>query len=131
MWPHSVEMILARQLASYLTMPVFLIDPEGVLVFYNEPAELLLGLRFEETGKMTAGEWATTFEPLDEAGRPLPPDALPLMITLKEREPAHRTFRIRGKDGVTRSLQVTSFPLIGIGNRFVGAVAIFWEHKPE
>ncbi len=32
----EIEMILARQLASYLVMPIFVVDPAGTLVFYNE-----------------------------------------------------------------------------------------------
>ncbi len=48
----EIEMILARQLASYLVMPIFVVDPAGTLVFYNEPAEPILGRRFDETGAM-------------------------------------------------------------------------------
>ena len=33
-----MEMILARQFASCLTMPIFLVDPSGNLLFFNEPA---------------------------------------------------------------------------------------------
>ena len=46
----SVEMILVRQLASYLFVPVLVVDTTGTVVFYNEPAERILGVRFEETG---------------------------------------------------------------------------------
>ena len=42
----DVEVILMRQLASYLAVPIFLVDPAGNLIFYNEPAERLLGRRF-------------------------------------------------------------------------------------
>jgi PAS domain-containing protein len=42
----EIEMILMRQLASYLAMPIFIVDPVGNLVFYNEPAESILGRRF-------------------------------------------------------------------------------------
>src|SRR5439155_856752 len=35
----QVEIILMRQLASYLTLPVFVVDPEGNLLYYNPPAE--------------------------------------------------------------------------------------------
>ena len=45
-----IELILARQLATTLAMATFLVDPDGTLVFYNEPAERLLGLRFEIGG---------------------------------------------------------------------------------
>ena len=51
---HPIQIILARQLAGYLSVPVFLVDQNGNLLFYNEPAELILGQRFDETGAMPA-----------------------------------------------------------------------------
>ena len=127
----EVEVILARQLADYLALPIFLVDPEGSLLFYNEPAEEILGHRYAETGPMPAEEWATIFQPTDEAGRPLPPDDLPLMIALRELRPAHSEFWIRSLDDrVARRIEVTAFPLIGQAQRYLGAVAIFWE-KPR
>lgn len=125
----EIEVILTRHLASYLAMPIFLVDPSGTLVFYNEPAELILGKRFDETGAMPAGEWATVFAPTDATGAPVPAHALPLMIALTERRPVHRQFWIRGLDGVPRLIEVTAFPLLGIARRDLGAVAIFWEAR--
>jgi PAS domain-containing protein len=66
----EIEMILVRQLASYLAMPIFVVDPQGTLVFYNEPAELLLGRRFEETGEMSIADRCPSVAPrLDVRGR--------------------------------------------------------------
>ena len=125
----EIEMILARQLASYLVMPIFVVDPEGTLVFYNESAEPILGRRFEETGAMPMREWSTIFEPTDEAGVPIAPKELALAIALAEQRPAHRVLWIRGLDHVPREIEVTCFPLIGQANRYLGAIAIFWEVK--
>jgi len=124
---HEIEMILVRQLASYLTMPIFVVDPEGMLIFYNEPAELILGRRFEETGEMPISGWSTIFEPTDEGGVPIAPKELPLAIALAERRPAHRVLWIRGLDNVQRQVEATCFPLIGQAHRYLGAIAIFWE----
>ena len=126
----AIELILTRQLASYLATPTFIVDAAGVLVFYNEPAERILGLRFDETGEMPATEWATVFAPTDDGGGPLAPDTLPLVIAARDRRPANATFNIRGLDGVLRRIGVTAFPLIGQGNRHLGAVAVFWETAP-
>lgn len=63
---YPIQLILIRQLAGYLSVPLFLVDPQGNLLFYNEPAEIILGRRFEETGKMSAEEWSTAFTPLDQ-----------------------------------------------------------------
>lgn len=126
----EIEVILARHLAECLAMPIFIVNPDGDLIFYNEPAEAILGQSYTETGPMPAGEWATIFQPFDSEGNPLPPEELPLIIALREHHPAHRLFNIHGKDGVSREIQVTAFPLIGQANRFLGAMAIFWESHP-
>ena len=123
----EIEVILTRQLASYLTTPVFLVDPGGTLIYYNEAAEVILGRRFDEAGEMTVQEWSTLFTPLDEQGRLLPSEALPLVVALNERRPAFRRFRILGMDFAVRDIEVTAFPLIGQAGRHLGAVAIFWE----
>ncbi len=123
----ALELILMRQLASYLAVPIFLVDPEGNLLYYNEPAERLLGRRYDETGEMPLAEWASVFTPLDEHGVPLPPDAVPLAVAVRKRHAEHRAMQIRGLDGVERRIAVTAFPLEGQGGRVLGAVAIFWE----
>ena len=123
----EIEIILARQLADSLSIPVFLVDTVGDLLFYNEPAEELLGLRYEETGYMPVEEWSTIFKPEDESGAPMAMEALPLVQTLTNRIPSHGEFYIRSLKGVRHKLAATTFPIIGQPNRFVGAVAIFWK----
>ena len=123
----ELEVILMRQLADCLAMPIFIVNTQGTLLFYNEPAEVLLGQRFEETGELTTEQWATAFVPTDHRNRPLPPEKVPLVIALRERRPVHASLRIRGLDQIVRDIQVTAFPLVGRANRFLGAVAIFWE----
>jgi PAS domain-containing protein len=123
----DIEIILSRHLAEHLATPIFLVNPAGDLLFYNEPAENILGYRFDETGIMPASEWATIFQPSDSAGNPLFPDDLPLVIAITERHPAHSNFWIRGMDESLRKIEVTAFPLIGQGGSFLGAIAIFWE----
>ena len=122
-----IELILMRQLASSLAMPIFLVDADGTLVFYNESAERILGRRFDETGEMSADEWATAFAPTDEAGRPLPAEEVPLAIAHGKRKPVHMELWIRGLDNVARKIGATALPLIGTGGRYVGSVAIFWK----
>ncbi len=123
----DVELILMKQLASYLAMPIFLVDPAATLLYYNEPAEDLLGKRYDETGEMPLDEWGRVFGPTDPDGTPLAPDALPLAVAVRERRPAHGQMSLVGLDGVRRDLSVTAFPVIGLGERMLGGVAIFWE----
>ena len=127
MTQREVELILVRQLSSYLTLPIFVVDPRGNLLYYNEPAEELLGRRFDETGEMPVEEWGTVFVPRDSDGEPLPPAALPLVRALEHGRPEHGRMVIDGLDGVRRTLDVTALPLVGQHGRELGAMAVFWE----
>ena len=124
---HPIQLILFRQLATHLSVPVFLVDPKGNLLFYNEPAEIILGKRFDETGEMPAAVWSSVFDPADDQGQLVPPSDLPLMITLTKQKPAHKRFNIRGLNGLARSIEVTSIPIAGLQGDFLGAAALFWE----
>ncbi len=126
---HAIELILSRQLADSLSVPVFLVDPEGNLLFYNPPAEGILGKKFEDTGPMPVGDWGTSFHPHDEDGKPIPPEGLPLVQTLQTQVPAHRTFWINSLDGGTSRISVTAIPVIGRSGKFSGAMAIFWDDQ--
>ena len=127
----EIEIILSRQFADALDTPIFITDPAGNLIFYNIPAEKILGLKFADTGPMPVEEWSTVFRPEDEEGNELEPDHLPLVKTLKSKKPAQGEFWIIGLDGIRRYLSVTSFPIVGREHRYLGAIAIFWENELE
>lgn len=124
---NEIELILLRQWASYLTMPIFMVGSDENLLFYNEPAEKLLGHPYEEAGEMPLENLPTMFQITDIDGSPLPPNAFPLFAALREHRPAHLPIRYRALDGVWREVEITAFPLEGQGGRHLGAVAIFWE----
>jgi PAS domain-containing protein len=123
----EIEVILIRQLASYLAMPIFIVDSVGTLVFYNEPAEKLLGQRFDETGEMPAAEWATVWTPTDEDGNLLPPEEVPLSAALNQGKPVYRRLWICGLDQIKHHIEAVAFPLVGQAGRALGGVVIFWE----
>jgi len=122
-----IELILTRQWASYLAVPVWVMGEDGVLLYYNEPAEAVLGRRYDEAGEMRGEELASIFKTTAEDGSPLESDSLPINIALRERRPAYLRLRIQGLDGVWRVIEATGFPLEGQGGRHLGAVAFFWE----
>jgi PAS domain-containing protein len=128
---YEIEIILNRQIADCLSIPVFITDTEGNLLFYNEPAEEVLGKRYEDTGEMAVEEWGTVFKNRDENGQALSPDELPLVKTLKHRLPYHKTFWIESLQGKSVKISVTSYPIIGRAGKFLGAVAIFWRPTDE
>jgi PAS domain-containing protein len=125
-----IELILTRQWASYLAVPVWVIGENGHLVYYNEPAEVVLGRRFDEAGEMPAEELATIFQTTSLDGSPLDSESLPVNIALLERRPAHLRHRFRALDGQWRLVDVSAFPIEGQSGRHLGAVAIFWEVEP-
>jgi PAS domain-containing protein len=124
---HPIEVILLRELADHLAMPIFVVDAAGDLLFYNDPAEKLLGCHFDETGMMPFEEWSVLFTPTYEDNTPIAPDDLPLAIAAQQRRPALGGMWILGLDGARRQLTVTAIPLEGQWGQHLGAAAIFWE----
>jgi PAS domain-containing protein len=122
-------LILAREFASQLSTPVFITDAEGKIVFFNEPAEDMLGRTFAETGELEANEWYSliSVETLD--GEPLAVEDMPGGIVRRERRPAHSTLRVTDLDGKRRVIEDTAFPLLGHDDELYGSVAIFWEQS--
>ena len=125
----SVEMILVRQLASYLFVPVLVFDATGTVIFYNEPAVRILGVRFEETGRIDSEE-ADRLVELSEDPSASPEDLeRPLDTALQQRRPAHaRRWLLRRADRVRLQVELTAFPIIDHEERLLGAMAMFWEH---
>jgi PAS domain-containing protein len=122
--------ILARELASNVATPMFVVDVHGVLVFYNEAAEALLGQSFAVTGPIGPDQWGgKMFQPEDLDGNPITVNDLPLAETLGQRRPAHARFRITGLDGVKRTIEATALPLFATVDDLAGALSVFWEEK--
>jgi PAS domain-containing protein len=122
-------MILVRQLASYLFVPVLVVDTTETVIFYNEPAERILGVRFEETGRIDREEAERLVDLSDDptAG----PENLerPLDTALQQRRPAHaRRWLLRRADRVRLQVELTAFPIIDHEERLLGAMVMFWEH---
>jgi len=125
----SVEMILVRQLASYLFVPVLVLDTTGTFIFYNEPAERILGVRFEETGRIDHEEADRLVELSDDPSAGPEDLERPLITALQQRRPAHaRRWLLRRADRVRLQVELTVFPIIDHEERLLGAMAMFWEH---
>jgi len=120
-----LELILARNFLSSLSTAGFLVDEEGVLVFYNESAGAMLGVSFEEAGHMGPEEWGTAFGPFDEEGEQVPFDELPLTIALRDGRPAHSHFTIRSMKGVEHEIEASALPILA-SEGTSGAMVFFW-----
>ena len=123
-----VEMILVRQLATYLYVPVLVADTTGTVVFYNEPAERILGVRFDETGRIDPEEADRLVELSDDPSAGPDEAGRPLLTALQQRRPVHARRRLlRRSDRVRLQVELTAFPVIDQEQRLLGAVAMFWE----
>jgi PAS domain-containing protein len=125
-----VELILIRHLGSRLAIPVFVIDADGNMVYFNGPAGRILGRDFDEISVMPLAAWTTVFLP-SANGRRLETEEIPLVQALRQANPIHGTVEITGADGVARTISVTAFPLVAPTDQVLGAVAMFWESEPS
>jgi PAS domain-containing protein len=128
---HALELILTRQLASCLSVPIVILGPTGDILFYNEPAELLMGLRFQETGPIKGGDTEGRVRLTDEGGREIPRDQRPSTIALGQRRPAHSQMWLMSAKGGRRPVEVTAFPLLAQTGSLLGAAVMFWEREGQ
>ncbi len=122
-----LELILLRQLASYLAISMWMMDASGDLIFYNEPAEMLLGVQFDDVGPIRAADLVGMWKVTDLDGELIPEAEFPVVAALSKKVPGHRAVRFQGMDGVWREVAVTAIPIEGQGGRFLGVLATFWE----
>ena len=119
-----LELILARNLVSIVSLAAFLVDVEGRIVFYNDAAAEILGSPFEEVGTMTREAWNARYGPFDEHGVPLPATELPLTLAIREGRPAYARLRIGGARGLIE-VEAGALPLTGPAG-YHGAMIFFW-----
>ncbi len=126
----SLPLILARELASNLATPMFLLDAVMNLVYFNDAADLLIGRPFAELGEISGEEFGRVLALTDEEGAPLRRRDSPAGVAFFERRPAHRTLHVIGYDGVRRRLDATAYPLFGRNDEMHGVVNVFWLAGP-
>lgn len=127
----DIVLILVRDLAAKLATPMFLADAEGKIVYYNEAAEQILGRRFKEGASVSPEDWIRLLQPSGLDGTPLRLEEVPPGVALTHQRPDHRQLRIRGLDGVERTVAATGLPLLTSAQHFVGLLAVFWQEADE
>jgi PAS domain-containing protein len=120
-----LELILARNFLTSLSTPAFLVDESGALIFYNEAAGALLGISFEESGRMPAEEWSHAVGPFNEQGTPIPVEEIPTTKALRQGRPAHGSFKVRSVKGDEYEIESTALPIEAEGGQ-QGAMIFFW-----
>ena len=125
-----IELILARNLLTSLSTPAFLVDGSGALIFYNEAAGALLGISFEEQGRMPAEEWSQAVGPFGKDGTPLPIEELPTTKALRRGRPGHAAFTVRSAKGENYEIESTALPIVAEGGQ-EGAMIFFWPRTND
>jgi PAS domain-containing protein len=120
-----LELILARNFLTSLSTPAFLVDESGALIFYNEAAGALLGISFEESGRMPAEEWSHAIGPLGNDGSPIPIEELPTTQALRQGRPAHGAFTVHSMTGDDYEIESTALPIVAEEGQ-EGAMIFFW-----
>ena len=128
---HDVELILARQLAGGLVVPVLLMDERGDTLFFNEPAEEIFGRRFDEVDALPLETRTALLSPRHDDGRLLTIDELPGMRAMRGRRPVHVAFHINGLDGRRWAIEATAIPLESTGGHVLGAFVVLWPQRSE
>jgi PAS domain-containing protein len=126
-----LELILARNLLTSIATPAFLVARDGTMLFYNEAAGALLGVPFEESGRMDPGEWTSSFGPFDGEGEPIDVTELELTIALRDGRPAHSNFCIRSARGDQHEIAASGMPIVSAEHGASGAIVFFWPLDPD
>jgi PAS domain-containing protein len=130
--PKSLPLILARELASHLATPMFLLDGGGMLVYYNDAAAQMLGKPFAEVGEIPSGEFGEALALASVDGVRLRRRDSPAGIAFFEQRPAHQSVMATTFDGVRGRYAATAYPLIGEAGEMHGVMAVFWrDDEPE
>jgi PAS domain-containing protein len=128
--PPSLPLILARELASNLATPMFLLNQDGLLVYFNDAAEQIIGKPFAEVGVVDAMEFGALLELSELDGTAVSRGDSPSGVAFFQRRPSHQVLLATGFDGVRRTVQATAYPLFGAGDALHGVVTVFWESAP-
>jgi PAS domain-containing protein len=124
-----LELILARNLISLISLAAVLIDVDGAIVFFNDAAAQFFGGLFEETGAIPLARWRDQVGPFDEAEHHLPTGDLPVTRAYRDGRPGSGRFHIRSDSGIAE-VEVVALPLVGsVGLH--GAMVMFWPLDGE
>jgi PAS domain-containing protein len=122
-----IELILLRELARRLAMPVTLYDADQRLVYLNPAAEALLAAGREKLEETSLDDMMDFLRPTDAYGAPIPAERMPIGVALTEERGQHGNLWIHDAQGVAHWMANTSIPLRGQGGDALGAMSIWWK----
>ena len=122
-----LPLILAREFAANVATPFLVLDADGTLVFFNEPAERIIGSTWAEFGELPEQEWRSRLQVERLDGTLLANDETPSAVARREHRPTQETLVYNTNDGRRLTLSVTATPILGREGELVGVFLLFWE----
>jgi PAS domain S-box-containing protein len=123
----SLPLILAREFAANVATPFLVVDRDGVLVYFNERAEQIIGGTAAELGEMEERDWRRRFHVQRPDGTPVESSETPTAIARRECRPVQDVLVYTRLDGSRRTLSVTATPLLGHADELEGVFCVMWE----
>jgi PAS domain-containing protein len=123
----ALPLILAREFAANVATPLAVFDADGSLIFFNEPAEEIMGQTSTEVGELAEAEWRARFSVERPDGSPIASEDTPTAVARREGRPTHDTLVYTMLDGTRRTISVTATPILEREDELVGVIALFWE----
>ena len=123
----SLPLILAREFAANVATPFLVLDRDGVLVYFNERAEQIIGGTASELGEMEEREWRQRFHVQRPDGTPVESSETPTAVARRECRPVADVLVYTRPDGSQRTLTVIATPLLGNGDQLEGVFCVMWE----
>jgi PAS domain S-box-containing protein len=126
----SIEIILFRQLVTYITTPSFILDVDGSILYCNSAVEKISGFKFSEIGESHIKHWQSLFSPKDKNGNLMPLEESPLYIASTQYSLAHGEFYIMNLQEVElKKIELFAIPILNNTHTFLGVIAFFQEVK--
>ncbi len=122
---YPVEFILARQLAEYMSTPIAIVDYDGKIIYYNEPAEYILGKKFNESGEIEYREWDNRFYLEHDRSAPMQVLDIPFISALSNRIILQGEYWMRNFEEVDQKVLIICVPIVGMGHRELGTIVYF------
>jgi PAS domain S-box-containing protein len=123
----SLPLILAREFAANVATPFLVMDRDGVLVYFNERAEQIIGGTAAELGEMAERDWRQRFHVTRPDGTPVESSETPTAIARRECRPVQEVLVYTRLDGSQRTLSVTASPILGHLDELEGVFCVMWE----
>jgi PAS domain S-box-containing protein len=123
----SLPLILAREFAANVATPFLVMDRDGVLVYFNERAEQIIGGSAAELGEMAERDWRQRFHVMRPDGTPVESSDTPTAIARRECRPVQDVLIYTRLDGSQRTLSVTASPILGHLDQLEGVFCVMWE----